>query len=119
MWIFTPVGFFSIVQKPFEKHGILTVRSRNRSDLVALKSRMPDGTTSAIVDDVDADYQYRLTAKNSVLSAAMSELVFEIDYENFKAEVDQNDPERAKIYAEIWTVLWAALAQNKIDGPEN
>ena len=49
----------------------------------------------------------------------MSELVFEIDYENFKAEVDQNDPERAKIYAEIWTVLWAALAQNKIDGPED
>lgn len=38
MWLITPIGFFSIVQKPGDKqNGTLTVRSRVRSDLEALK----------------------------------------------------------------------------------
>ena len=37
MWLVTPIGFFSIVQKPGDKaNGTLTVRARLRSDLAAL-----------------------------------------------------------------------------------
>jgi hypothetical protein len=40
MWLMTPVGFFRIVEQPYERHdGTLTVRARVDGDLVALKAR--------------------------------------------------------------------------------
>lgn len=38
MWLITPIGFFSVVQKAEDKQrDTLTVRSRVRGDLAALK----------------------------------------------------------------------------------
>jgi hypothetical protein len=38
MWLITPTGFFSIVQKPSDEAAdTLTVRARVRQDLVALR----------------------------------------------------------------------------------
>ena len=38
MWLITPIGFFSIVQKSDDKTAdSLTIRARVRSDLVALQ----------------------------------------------------------------------------------
>ncbi|TSE18983.1 hypothetical protein Talka_01746 [Tepidimonas alkaliphilus] len=38
MGLITPIGFFSIVQKPSDRtHDTLTVRARMRGDLAALK----------------------------------------------------------------------------------
>lgn len=40
MWLMTPIGFFSIVEKPYDRHdGTLTVRARVEGDLVELKNR--------------------------------------------------------------------------------
>lgn len=44
MWIITPLGFFSIVQKPGDvPTGTLTIRARVRSDLEALKAAVLPG----------------------------------------------------------------------------
>jgi hypothetical protein len=38
MWIMTTIGFFSIVQKPEDKDDdTMTIRSRVKSDLIALR----------------------------------------------------------------------------------
>ena len=59
MWLFTPFGFFSIVQKPADKSaGTLTVRARVGVDLDNLRQRyLPSlGPTQAAAG---TDYRYR------------------------------------------------------------
>jgi hypothetical protein len=42
MWLITPFGFHSVVAKSGDKHdGLLTIRSRVKSDLEALKEFVP------------------------------------------------------------------------------
>ena len=62
MWIMTTIGFFSIVQKPEDKHGeMLTIRSRVKSDLIALRDQyLP--SLGPIATNVGTDYQYRASA---------------------------------------------------------
>ena len=56
MWLFTPDGFYSIVQKPGYDH--LTVRSRVASDLDILREKfMP--TLSATDEGTGTDYRFR------------------------------------------------------------
>jgi hypothetical protein len=62
MWLVTPIGFFSIVQKPGDKkNGTLTVRSRVRSDLAALKQHYLPGL-GTIQESHDTDYRFRAVA---------------------------------------------------------
>lgn len=71
MWLITPVGFFSIVQKPGDKQNdTLTVRSRVRSDLAALKQHYLPGL-GLIQESHDTDYRFRAVAPRSEVSAAM------------------------------------------------
>lgn len=107
MWLITPVGFFSIVQKPGDKpKGTLTVRSRVRSDLAALKQHFLTGM-GPIQESHDTDYRFRAVAPRSEVSAAMARMVDGLDYSNFKSEVGKTQGhKRASLYHKVWDVLY-------------
>lgn len=107
MWLITPIGFFSVVQKPEDKQrDTLTVRSRLRGDLVALKSHYLPGL-GPIQESHDSDYRFRAVAPRGDVSAAMSRLVEGLDYSNFKSEVAKTQgTKRASLYHQVWDVLY-------------
>ena len=106
MWLITRFGFFSIIQKP-EDHlkDTLTVRSRVHGDLVALKQHyLPD--LGEIQESSDTDYRFRATAQRADIAAAMTRIIDDLNYGNFKSEVSkQQGPKRASLYHEVWDVL--------------
>lgn len=106
MWIVTPIGFFSIVQKPGDKAaGLLTVRARVRSDLDALRaSALP--TLGETIESRETDYRFRAVAPRQDVQAAISKLVAELDYSNFKSKVAKaQGPKRERLYHDVWSVL--------------
>lgn len=106
MWLITPIGFFSIVQKPGDKqNGTLTVRSRVRSDLAALKQHYLPGL-GPIQESHDTDYRFGAIAPRSEVSSAMARMVDALDYSNFKSEVGKkHGHKRAYLYHQVWDVL--------------
>jgi phage tail tube protein FII len=103
MWLITTTGFYSIVQKPGEKG--LTIRSRVRKDLEALRDKyLPD--LGEIVRNEKTDYRYRAKVSHADLAKAASQMVLDIDYDNFKntvAKVQGHD--RSHIYSNVWEDL--------------
>ena len=87
MWIVTTAGFYSIVKKPTDPAGKLTIRSRVKTDLVNLKKRLPG--LSDIIESDDSDYRYRAFAKPEELAKALSKIVVDIDYSNFKNRIEK------------------------------
>ena len=107
MWLITPIGFFSIVQKPDDrKKGTLTVRSRLRSDLEALRKHyLPE--LGPIQESSETDYRFRALAPCAEVSAAMARMIARLDYSNFKSEVARRQGQkRAALYHEVWEVLY-------------
>lgn len=107
MWLITPVGFFSVVRKPTDiKKHTLTVRSRVRSDLEALKAQfLPE--LGAIQESTTNDYRFRAVAPQAAVAQAMSRLVEDVDYSNFKNEVAQRQGHgRSDLYHDVWSVLY-------------
>jgi hypothetical protein len=107
MWLITPVGFFSVVRKPTDiQSETLTVRSRVRADLEALKTQyLPE--LGAIQESQVNDYRFRATAPQAAVAAAMAQLVENLDYANFKDEVKaRQGPARARLYHQVWDVLY-------------
>jgi len=105
MWIFTTFGFFSVVQKPGTDY--LTIRSRTRDDLDALRARyLP--TLSKTITGGGTDYPFRATVAHDELADAMVEIVRDVTYANFKREVQHAAGEhRAHVYGRVWTELLA------------
>ncbi|MBX3609188.1 MAG: hypothetical protein KF871_04775 [Hydrogenophaga sp.] len=107
MWLVTPVGFFSVVQKPTDiKNKTLTVRARVRSDLETLRLQfLPE--LGSIRESRINDYRFRAIAPQAAVAAAMARLVEHIDYANFKNEVTKRQgAERSHLYHEVWDVLY-------------
>lgn len=107
MWLITPFGFFSVVQKNSDiKAGTLTIRARLRSDLARLKQQyLP--SLSHISESSDSDYRFRATATKTEVGQAMAQLVENIDYSNFKSEVHKKQGYyRAQLYGKLWSVLY-------------
>lgn len=102
MWVFTPIGFFSIVKKQGDQH--LTVRARVAADLDNLRTLVPElGPT---LPTPRLDYPFRATIKAVDLAIGLGELVQAIDYDNFKLEVARRQGHfRAGMYGEMWAGL--------------
>lgn len=113
MWVLTPIGFFSIVEKPWDRGtGMLTVRARVRSDLDRLRSSMPEHgpVIDATTEDLKADYRYRARGRRGNIAAALEHLTRELRYDNFKSEVLlQQGKERANLYGQVWALLYRGL----------
>ena len=107
MWILTPFGFFSVVQKTFEPHGLLTIRARSRGDLENLRDQYLGNKMSQILEDLRADYQFRATVINKDWAEAVGQMTMDIDYDNFKNEVKaRQGSKRAAIYGRVWSELY-------------
>lgn len=106
MWLITPAGFYSIVEKPADRsQGTLTVRARVRSDLAALK-RTACPSLGRIRASEDTDYRFRATAKRADVAQALAQMIEGLGYSNFKSEVAiQQGLERAHLYHDVWDVL--------------
>jgi hypothetical protein len=103
MWLFTPFGFFSAVQK--SRTNYLTIRARVASDLDRLRERyMP--ALAATVKGAGTDYLFRATISHAAFAEGLSRIAANITYDNFKDEVArQAGYERAKVYGKVWSAL--------------
>jgi len=104
MWLMTPRGFYSAVQKKGDvKTGMVTVRARNRKDLEALADFFPN---VKIAETKGTDYPCRIRVKQQAWAEAVRAMATEIDYSNFKDEVKKKQGwQRASVYSRIWSVL--------------
>jgi hypothetical protein len=102
MWLMTTFGFFSVVQKPGDER--LTVRARCETDLDALRARVP--ALGATDRKSGSDYPVRARIARADFALAMSDLVRELDYANFKSAVARRQGhERAHTYGKVWSAL--------------
>tara|TARA_Y100001938_G_C8049252_1_gene410733 strand:- start:784 stop:1161 length:378 start_codon:yes stop_codon:yes gene_type:complete len=109
MWIMTPNGYYSIVQKPWDREeDTLTVRARMQEDIEsAFYAIPPEERIGEIEEDQQADYRYRFRAYTVAVSTWMVSNVVDIKYDNFKNEVKkQQGQERADVYGRIWRELY-------------
>lgn len=103
MWLATPLGFFSAVQKSNTDH--LTVRSRVRSDLDRLRAHACPSLTSTLTG-AGTDYPYRATCSHEAWAMALATMGRDIDYGNFKATVARRQGyTRARVYGRVWEQL--------------
>lgn len=100
MWVFTRMGFFSVVEnKNRNNNEEVMVRARCIDDITRVALRLG---TSPIINTPHADYPYRLICTKTAWANLMYETAEDIDYDNFKATV-HNDPVRATAYARVWS----------------
>ncbi len=87
MWLLTPIGFFSIVQKSDDATAnTLTIRARAKGDLDALRLHyLP--SLGPVIANAGTDYRYRAQAPRTDIAQVMSKLITDIRYDNFKNEV--------------------------------
>ena len=107
MWLLTPFGFVSIVQKPGDaQQGTLTVRARVREDLESLRHCYLPGL-GEIHESHSNDYRFRAQAPRRQVSAALSAVVDDLGYSNFKSQVSKEQgAARAHLYHDVWSVLY-------------
>ena len=106
MWLITPVGFFSVVQKADDiAADTLTVRARVRGDLDALREHyLP--SLGQVQESKTNDYRFRALAPRADVAAAMASMVNQLKYSNFKSQVATvQGNARAHLYHGVWDVL--------------
>jgi hypothetical protein len=107
MWLFTTIGFFSVVEKPVDgEHGVtpmLAVRSRVPGDLEALREKyMPE--LSATIATPRADYKFRAAISHTDFARGLARLAEDIHYDNFKSAVGKTQGyQREHVYHGVWS----------------
>jgi hypothetical protein len=100
MWLFTTIGFYSVVQKSEDTE--LTVRARVRADLDRLREKyLPELTPTET--GTGTDYPHRGRVSHEAFGRALARLAQDIDYSNFKNTIyAEQGAERAHIYGAVW-----------------
>ena len=93
MWIFAKAGFLSIVQHR-GRPDMLMVRARVKGDI---EHYFPD---AKVIRLDDADYLFRAFLPRKAVAAVMTNAVEQIDYDKFKAAVE--DKRREAHYFSVW-----------------
>lgn len=112
MWLITPIGFFSVVQKASDVAAdTLTIRARVQRDLLALREQYLPGL-GEISESKTNDYRFRAVAPRAEVAAAMARLVDDLGYANFKDQVAKvQGKARAHLYHDVWSVLYRLQAE--------
>lgn len=76
------------------------IRARMKGDIEAV---FPGAD---VIETPKADYRYRTSVARERVAEAVSRMVREIDYDNFKNSVD--DADRRDDYIKVWEVMWQA-----------
>ena len=105
MWLFTTVGFFSVVQKANQEE--LTVRARVKEDIDRLRTKyMPQLTPT--VTGGGTDYPFRATISHDDFAFGLAQVAHDIRYANFKGEVARTQGvKREAAYGKVWAALQA------------
>jgi hypothetical protein len=104
MWLFTTIGFFSVVEKPLAgAEGKLQVRARVAADLDALREKyMPE--LSATQATPKGDYKFRAAISHADFARGLAKLAEDIHYSNFKSAVGKaQGAEREHVYHNVWS----------------
>mgnify|MGYP000011372397 FL=1 len=106
MWIFTQHGLLSIVENTDDKNTLL-VRARQSHHITEnfkayIQQYLPKYSP-------ERAYHWRSVIARDVVAKRLSEIIFEIDYPNFKNSVDK---ELKPVYVEVWG-LGMRLQQDK------
>ena len=101
MWIFTPEGFFSVVDAG-EFGQELMVRARDPRDLDRLRSSyLP--SLGPNVELPGRDYPVRAFVQRQEFARALADMALAIDYDNFKDTVAaRHGAARAHVYGRVW-----------------
>jgi hypothetical protein len=108
MWLVTTFGFFSVVQKPWDKQSqTLTVRARAREDLEKLRASYL-AALGEVREDDSADYRFRAQAPADQVALACAQAVRDIDYDNFQSAIlERHGWKRERIYHDAWHAFLA------------
>jgi len=103
MWLFTTVGFFSVVQKANQDG--LTVRARVKEDIDRLRVKyMPKLT--ATVSGGGTDYPFRASISHDDFALGLAQIAHDIRYANFKSEIGRTQGvKREAVYGKVWAAL--------------
>jgi hypothetical protein len=114
MWLITTTGFFSVVEKPWDReHQTVTVRARVAADLEALRTAYLPGLGPTETDP-EADYRFRAQVPRRQFAEALSRMALDVDYDNFKNAVEARQGHaRSALYERVWIDL---LALQRGDG---
>lgn len=114
MWLITPIGFFSVVQKPSDvAHDTLTIRARIHADLDALRAHYMPGLGD-VSESKTNDYRFRAVAPRAEVASALAGMVNALDYSNFKNQVAKvQGSSRAHLYHDVWDVLYRLQSEPK------
>jgi hypothetical protein len=110
MWIFTPIGFFSVVAHRDKPHTVL-VRSRARRDLETFRNRYCK-RLGKIKYIAWADYPYRAEVGRRAYANAMRRVCMDVTYDNFKSAVKDN--QRHSVYMRVWGVMRDAESRGQM-----
>ena len=94
MWLFTQLGFFSIVRKESDT---IHIRARCREDLDQLA--LATGIGTPIASYAGSDYPWRIICPATDLPRFMSAFSSSIDYGNFKSAIAASPAQRPKLTA--------------------
>lgn len=101
MWLFTTIGFFSIVEKDGPEERPLCIRARRKEDLEKFLSVIEDKNQD-IIDTSSSDYRYRTYISRKELSRFFDWQTKNLNYSNFKNACEPMDDKRKMVYFEVW-----------------
>jgi len=120
MWIFSEVGFFSVVEDHLDWRYVW-VRARWKKDLVKLRSFVRKKKAGCVIGKIyetpGRDYPFRVHLKKGRWALALFSIGNEINYGNFKGAIQDVDPEREQVYMRVWSVMKDAANPSKGNEP--
>lgn len=108
MWLFTQIGFFSVVAH--RQNNKLIVRARQHADILRLSKKIKIGR---ITHSTNRDYPYRAMVEREEWAKFLSELATEMVATNFKDSIDPKDTARQRAYYDVWRTMQEAQGRMK------
>lgn len=117
MWIFTKLGFYSVVlakqgdggyYQPIDPDRVM-IRARRRQHLLNLKEEFDLLASSQIIENESTDYRYRLICSKKTWADIMKVFVIGIEYANFKNECSKGeltDHQYSYALHDVWEVMY-------------
>lgn len=115
MWLMTKHGFYSTVADRDRPDGVV-VRARTREDLENLCELGTFEPQRISGPDPSADYRWRIFMTRNEWELLATRMAADIDYDNFKNAVWQQDRDRAHLYSDVWTVMHRAQENEVLPG---
>ena len=88
--------------KPGDGNAYITVRARSERDI----RNLADLIDAEPQRSDQSDYRWRIRCRKEEWARAVATMAREIDYENFKSRIGRDDPDRAHLLGEVWSVLY-------------